>query len=163
MWQTGLDLLSQPMRITVLYCKCPLFQSLFLPFLYIPVNNFDSGWLPENVMDLPPPPKSSKRYITKHKDWFFSSGWRSLMQWGRTQFFRIAGGFFTSWATREATRILEWVTYPFCRGSSWLRTHTGGSCIASRFFTTWGIREAQWNDRESKIKITDNEELMPWF
>ena len=39
-------------------------------------------------------------------------------------------------------RILEWVAYPFSRGSSWLRNWTGVSCIAGRFFTSWTIREA---------------------
>ena len=31
-------------------------------------------------------------------------------------------------------RILEWVAYPFSRGSFWARNQTGVSCIASRFF-----------------------------
>ena len=35
-----------------------------------------------------------------------------------TQVSCIAGGFFTSWATREALRILEWAAYPFSGGSS---------------------------------------------
>ena len=34
-------------------------------------------------------------------------------------------------------RILEWVTVPFSRGSSWSRDQTRVSCIASRFFTLW--------------------------
>ena len=38
-------------------------------------------------------------------------------------------------------RILEWVAYPFSR-SSQLRNRTGVSCIASRFFTNWAMREA---------------------
>ena len=33
-------------------------------------------------------------------------------------------------------RILEWVAYPFFRGSSWPRDRTGVSCIAGRFFTS---------------------------
>ena len=33
-------------------------------------------------------------------------------------------------------RILEWVTWPFSRGSSWPRNCTGVSCIVDRFFTT---------------------------
>ena len=37
-------------------------------------------------------------------------------------------------------RILEWVAYPFSRGSSWPRNQTRVSCIAGRFFTN--IREA---------------------
>ena len=34
-------------------------------------------------------------------------------------------------------RILEWVAYPFSRGSSWPRDWTWFSCIAGRFFTSW--------------------------
>ena len=40
-------------------------------------------------------------------------------------------------------RILEWVAYPFSRGSSWPRNRTRVSCTAGRFFTNWAIREAQ--------------------
>ena len=37
-------------------------------------------------------------------------------------------------------RILEWVTIPFSRGSSWPRDRTWVSCIAGRFFTIWATR-----------------------
>ena len=40
-------------------------------------------------------------------------------------------------------RILEWVAFPFSRGSSWPWNQTGVSCIAGGFFTNWAIREAQ--------------------
>ena len=40
-------------------------------------------------------------------------------------------------------RILEWVAYPFSRGSSQPRNWTGVSCTADRFFTSWATREAQ--------------------
>jgi len=43
---------------------------------------------------------------------------------------------------KESPRILEWVAYPFSRGSSWPRSPTRISCIAGRFFTNWAIREA---------------------
>ena len=45
------------------------------------------------------------------------------------------------------TRTLEWVAFPFSRGSSQTRDQTQVSCIAARFFTSWGTREAQeyWN------------------
>ena len=33
--------------------------------------------------------------------------------------------------------ILEWVAYPFSRGSSQPRNWTGVSCMAGRFFTNW--------------------------
>ena len=39
-------------------------------------------------------------------------------------------------------RILEWVAYPFSRGSSWIRNQPGVSCTAGRFFTSWTTREA---------------------
>ena len=38
--------------------------------------------------------------------------------------------------------ILEWLAYPFSRGSSQPRNQTGISCIAGRFFTSWAITEA---------------------
>ena len=38
---------------------------------------------------------------------------------------------------------LEWVAYPFSRGSSQFRDQTQVSCIAGRFFTSWATREAQ--------------------
>ena len=40
-------------------------------------------------------------------------------------------------------RILEWVAFPFSRGSSQPRDWTRVSCIAGRFFTNWAMREAQ--------------------
>ena len=42
---------------------------------------------------------------------------------------------------QESPRILEWVAYPFSKGSSQPRNRTGVSCIAGRFFTNWAIRE----------------------
>ena len=40
-------------------------------------------------------------------------------------------------------RILEWVAFPFSRGSSQPRDGTQVSHIAGGFFTSWAIREAQ--------------------
>ena len=42
-------------------------------------------------------------------------------------------------------RILEWVAYPFFRGSSQPRNQTGVSCIKGEFFTSWATREANIN------------------
>ena len=39
--------------------------------------------------------------------------------------------------------ILEWVPFPFSRGSSQPKDWTQGSHIAGRFFTSWATREAQ--------------------
>ena len=38
-------------------------------------------------------------------------------------------------------RILEWVTFPFSRGSSQPRDQTRASCIAGEFFTNSTIRD----------------------
>ena len=40
-------------------------------------------------------------------------------------------------------RILEWVAFPFSRGSPQPRDQTQVSRIAGRFFTSQAIREAQ--------------------
>ena len=40
-------------------------------------------------------------------------------------------------------RILEWVAFPFSRGSSQPRNRTQVSHIAGGFFTSWATREAQ--------------------
>ena len=43
-------------------------------------------------------------------------------------------------------RILEWVAYPFSRGSSWPENRTRVSCIAGGFFISWTTREVHfWN------------------
>ena len=45
-------------------------------------------------------------------------------------------------------RILEWVSFPFSRGSSQSRVQTQVSHIAGKFFTSWATREAQeyWSE-----------------
>ena len=40
-------------------------------------------------------------------------------------------------------RILDWVAFPFSRGSSQLGDWTQVSCIAGGFFASWATREAQ--------------------
>ena len=49
-------------------------------------------------------------------------------------------------------RILEWVAYPFSRGSSWPRNRTGVSCIAGRFFTNWAVREASLSSKDTNLR-----------
>ena len=39
-------------------------------------------------------------------------------------------------------RILEWVAFPFSKGSSWPRDQTQVSHIADGVFTSWATREA---------------------
>ena len=73
-------------------------------------------------------------------------------------------------------RILEWVTCPFSRGSSWPRNRTRVSCTAGGFFTNWTIREAQWVKKLSVIFLllsilseihliseSHQETLMHWY
>ena len=40
--------------------------------------------------------------------------------------------------------ILEWVAFPFFKGSSQSRDQTQVSHIAGRFFTSWATMEAQY-------------------
>ena len=42
---------------------------------------------------------------------------------------------------KGSPKILEWVAYPFSRGSSQPRSRTGASCIAGRFFANWAMKE----------------------
>ena len=53
-------------------------------------------------------------------------------------------------------RILEWVTFPFSRGSSQPRDQTWVFCIASRFFTIWATREARYPHNRLIIMIRQN-------
>ena len=48
-------------------------------------------------------------------------------------------------------RILEWVAFPFSRGSSQPRDQTQVSCIEGIFFTSWATREAR-NQKMWKLK-----------
>ena len=56
---------------------------------------------------------------------------------------------------KGSLRILEWVAYPFSRGSSWPRNQTGVSCIAGRFFTNelWG--KPRWSMRRANDIILE--------
>ena len=40
-------------------------------------------------------------------------------------------------------RILEWIAFPFSRGSSQPRDQTQVFCIVGGFFTSWATSEAQ--------------------
>ena len=85
---------------------------------------------------------------------------------------------------QESSRILEWVAYPFSRGSSWPRDQTGVSCIAGRFFTSWATRKAllinlrhiyfvayshktntsRYSFRPQRVVCTvGNKVVIPWF
>ena len=55
---------------------------------------------------------------------------------------------------KGSPRILEWVAYPFSRGSSQSRNWTRVSCIACGFFTNWAIREARQFSEVTAIQST---------
>ena len=48
-------------------------------------------------------------------------------------------GLYSPWNSQA--RILEWVAFPFSRGSSQPRDQTRGSRIAGGFFTSWATRK----------------------
>ena len=50
-------------------------------------------------------------------------------------------GLYSPWDSQA--RILEWVAFPFSRGSSPPRDWTQVSCITGRFFTRWATKEGQ--------------------
>ena len=57
---------------------------------------------------------------------------------------------------KGSPRILEWVAYPFPRGSFWPRNQTGVSYIAGIFFTNRAMREAKkLNESESEETLRD--------
>ena len=58
-------------------------------------------------------------------------------------------------SNNRSPRILEWVAYPFSSRYSQPRNRTGVSCIAGRFFTNWGIREALLHKGLKLLKDSD--------
>ena len=59
-------------------------------------------------------------------------------------------------------RILEWVAYPFFRGSSQSRNRTGVPCIIGRFFTSWATREAQPLPSVQFSRSVVSDSATPW-
>ena len=71
-------------------------------------------------------------------------------QWKVKSKMKVAQSCLTLWDPMVYTvhgilqaRILEWVAFPFFRGSSQPRDQTQVSCIAGGFFTSWATMEAQ--------------------
>ena len=54
---------------------------------------------------------------------------------------------------KGSPRIVEWVAYPFPRGSSRPRNRTRVSCSAGGFFTNWAIREAAYIHKYTYTKM----------
>ena len=57
---------------------------------------------------------------------------------------------------KGSPRTLEWVAYPFSRGSSQPRNWTRVSCIAGGFFNNWAIREALYSVQFSRSVVFDS-------
>ena len=72
-------------------------------------------------------------------------------------------GFFTSWATREAPRILKWVAYSFSSRFSQPRNWMGVFCIAGGFFTNWAIRKAQKLEKARKLILSLVLQMTNWM
>ena len=60
-------------------------------------------------------------------------------------------------------RVLEWVTIPFSRDSSWPRDRTQVSDTAGRFFTIWTSREAQYLLKLLLIHAYDPDNRLTWI
>ena len=87
---------------------------------------------------------------------FFSLGTfeKSVYQWSGEKKVKVAQSCLTLWDPMDYTvhgtlkaRILEWVAFPFFRGSSQPRDQTQVSCIAGGFFTSWATSEP-WSGRK---------------
>ena len=48
-------------------------------------------------------------------------------------------------------KVLEWITIPFSRGTSWPRDQTWVYCIAGRFFTIWVTGKTYLGNRHGLI------------
>ena len=53
------------------------------------------------------------------------------------------------------TRILEWVAFPFSRGSAQPRDQTQVSCIAGGLFTSWATRDWTWPKKKKELFLPD--------
>ena len=62
---------------------------------------------------------------------------------------------------QESPRILEWVAYPFSRGTSWSRNQIRVFGIAGGFFTSWSTREALLMDVTGEQKLLNPYSLPP--
>ena len=64
--------------------------------------------------------------------------------------------FATPWTVHGIlqARILEWVAFPFSRGSSQPRNWTGVSGIAGGFFTNWEMPKVSWKARQRWPRTT---------
>ena len=63
---------------------------------------------------------------------------------------------------KGSPKILEWVAFPFSRGSSWPRNQAGISCTAGGFSTNWAIRGIREADSREEIQKPLGNALFLW-
>ena len=104
-------------------------------------------------------------YVLAAQSWwctFYLFGkWKSH---SRVQLFATPWTIYTVHGILQA-RILEWVAFPFSRGTSQPHNQTRASCIAGGFFTNWAIRELKKEEKERKRRgrrIQKGEFCRPW-
>ena len=56
-------------------------------------------------------------------------------------------------------RILEWVAYPFSRGSFQFRNWTGTSCITGGFSTSWALQNLYGEAKKKKKKRNNQHDI----
>ena len=56
-------------------------------------------------------------------------------------------------SNQESPRILEWIAYPFSKGSFLPRNQTRVCCIAGGFFTRWATREALYLSKSCNFSV----------
>ena len=102
-------------------------------------QKWDQGPIGENILRSGTQAASVNRIKTKFLIPVLGRG----VKWKSFSHVRL---FATPWTIVHGilqARILEWVAFPFSRGSSQPRDQTQVSRIASVFFTSWATREAQ--------------------
>ena len=115
------------------------------------MNFFEKKEMKCQTKAFPHSPWRIKKVVEGHlEEWFHSRSWS--VKWKSLTFTHVRL-YATPWTIQSVeclqARILEWVAFPFSRGSSQPRNWTQVSCIAGRFFTSWAIREAQkWKRRQ---------------
>ena len=80
-------------------------------------------------------------------NWAIRAALSLNMKWSESESYSVTSDSLRPFATLcdhgiLQARILEWLAYPFSRGSSPPRNWTRVFCIAGGFFTSWATREA---------------------
>ena len=121
-WKLNFSLLDNvSCRIFFFFCRCSLSSGGNSPLLLVSLANFLTG------------------------SWILSIFFSVFI----SMKVKVAQLYLTLWNPMDYTvhgilkaRILQWVAFPFSRGSSQPKDQTHVSHIAGRFFTSWATRKA---------------------